>query len=159
MARKETERVKQEQERWARLTALAQEERVWQPRSRWIALIPFGIGQVQNGHASLGAILAVSEVSLLLVSLVSWGVHENLRGKTAVGDQRDNYNLTERVSRYTNQVSLGLFGAIAITGIIDAQVRFEGDGQRIRKRPLPQDLRDPPRLSLGPGSVQLQVHF
>lgn len=159
LSRKESERVKVDQDRWARLTALAQEERVWQPRSRWIALIPFGIGQVQNGHASLGAILAVSEVSLMLVSLVSWGVHENLRGKNPAADQRDNYNLTERVSRYTNQVSLGLFGVIAITGIIDAQVRFEGDGTRIRKRPLPPDLRDAPKLSLGLGSVQLQLSF
>jgi tetratricopeptide (TPR) repeat protein len=156
LARKEVDRVQGEQQRWARLTALAQEERVMEQRSRWIALMPFGIGQFQNGHGSLGAILAVSEVSLLLVSLVSWGVHENLRGTTPATDQRDDYNLTERVSRYTNQVSLGLFGVIAITGIIDAQVRFEGDAQRSRKRVLPPDLRDPPRLTLTPTSLRLQ---
>ena len=156
LSRKETERIAGEQQRWARLTALAQEERVWQQRSRWIALMPFGIGQVQNGHASLGAILAVSEVSLLLVSLVSWGVHENLRGQNPVAEERDNYNLTERVSRYTNQVSLGLFSVIAITGIIDAQVRFEGDGARTRKRVLPPELRDPPRLTLSPTGLLLR---
>lgn len=156
LSRKEIERIEGEQKRWARLTALAQEERVLQQRSRWIALMPFGIGQVQNGHASLGAILAVSEVSVLLVSLVSWGVHENLRGQSPDADQRDEYNLTERVSRYTNQVSLGLFGVIAITGIIDAQVRFEGDSARMRKRVLPQDLRDPPRLTLSPTGFKLR---
>jgi tetratricopeptide (TPR) repeat protein len=156
LSRKEIERIDGEQKRWARLTALAQEERVLQQRSRWIALMPFGIGQVQNGHASLGAILAVSEVSLLLVSLVSWGVHENLRGQSPDANERDEYNLTERVSRYTNQVSLGLFGVIAITGIIDAQMRFEGDSARTRKRVLPQDLRDPPRLTLGPTSLTLR---
>jgi tetratricopeptide (TPR) repeat protein len=156
LSRKEIERMEGEQKRWARLTALAQEERVLQQRSRWIALMPFGIGQVQNGHASLGAILAVSEVSLLLVSLVSWGVHENLRGQSPAANERDEYNLTERVSRYTNQVSLGLFGVIAITGIIDAQVRFEGDSARTRKRMLPQDLRDAPRLTLSPTSLRLR---
>lgn len=156
LSRKEIERIEGERKRWARLTALAQEERVLQQRSRWIALMPFGIGQVQNGHASLGAILAVSEVSLLLVSLVSWGVHENLRGQNPDASERDEYNLTERVSRYTNQVSLGLFGVIAITGIIDAQVRFEADSARMRKRVLPQDLRDPPRLTLGPGGLRLR---
>jgi tetratricopeptide (TPR) repeat protein len=156
LSRKEIERIEGEQQRWARLTALAQEERVLQQRSRWIALMPFGIGQVQNGHASLGAVLAVSEVSLLLVSLVSWGVHENLRGQSPGANERDEYNLTERVSRYTNQVSLGLFGVIAITGIIDAQVRFEGDSARTRKRVLPGDLRDPPRLTLGPTGLKLR---
>jgi hypothetical protein len=95
----------------------------------------------------------------LLVSLVSWTVHESLRGDTPNPDERDDYNLTERISRYTNQVSLGLFGVIAVTGIIDAQVRFEGDASRIRRRTLPPELRDPPRLSLGPGGVQLRLHF
>ena len=156
LTRKETERIEGEKLRWARLTALAQEERELQQRSRWIALMPFGIGQVQNGHASLGAVLAVSEVSLLLVSLVSWGVHENLRGKNPAADQRGEYNVTESVSRYTNQISLGLFGVIAITGIIDAQVRFEGDSTRARKRELPPDLRDPPRLTLGLDGLRLR---
>jgi hypothetical protein len=149
LARKDSERLQLDQQRWARLTALAQEERVTEQRSRWLAFMPFGIGQVQNGHGSLGAVLAVSEVSLLLVSLVSWGVHESLRGQNPVPDDRDDYRLTERVSRYTNQVSLGLFGVIAITGIIDAQVRFEGDAERVRKRELPPELRDAPKLSLG----------
>lgn len=156
LARKESERIEGERKRWARLTALAQEERVLEQRSRWIALMPFGIGQVQNGQASLGAVLAVSEVSLLLVSLVSWGVHETLRGQAPGLEERNEYNLTERVSRYTNQVSLGLFAVIAITGIIDAQVRFEGDSERTRKRVLPPDLRDPPRLTLGPGGLRLR---
>lgn len=156
LSRKESERIKAEQQRWVRLTELAEEERVLQQRSRWIALMPFGIGQVQNGHGSLGAVLAVSEASVLLVSLVSWGVHENLRGQSPDESQRDEYNLTERVSRYTNQVSLGLFAVIAITGIIDAQVRFEGSSARTRKRPLPPDLRDPPRLTLGPGGLRLR---
>ena len=156
LSRKESNRVEAEQRRWAQLTALAQEERVLEQRSRWIALMPFGIGQVQNGHASLGAVLAVSEASLLLVSLVTWFVHENLRGLNPEASQRDEYNLTERVSRYTNQVSLGLFGVIAITGIIDAQVRFEGDSARLRKRTLPPDLRDPPRLTLSPAGLRLR---
>lgn len=156
LARKETERIEREQQRWTQLMALAEQERVLEQRSRWIALMPFGIGQVQNGHASLGAILAVSEVSLLLVSLVSWGVHENLRGQTPDASERNEYTVTERVSRYTNQVSLGLFGAIAITGIIDAQLRFEGDSTRARKRDLPPELREPPKLTLGPTGLHLR---
>jgi tetratricopeptide (TPR) repeat protein len=158
-ARLQNERETQERKRWEQLATLAATERLQEKRSRWVALMPFGIGQVQNGHGSLGAVLAVSEGSLLLISFVSWLVHENLRGQEPKADQRDEFNLTERVSRYTNQVSLGLFGVIALTGIIDAQLRFQGDVERVRKRPLPTDLREPPKVSLGPRGLSLQLRF
>jgi tetratricopeptide (TPR) repeat protein len=165
--RREEERKKQLEEqrlhevraRWERLVALAQTEKVQEKRSRWIALIPFGVGQVQNGHGSLGAVLAVSEGSLLAISLVSWIIHENLRGEQPGDSQRDEFNVTERVSRYTNQVSLALFGALALTGIIDAQARFQGDVEHTRRRTLPPELREPPRISVGPRGLSLSIKF
>ena len=155
----EIDRVSGQQRRWEQLTDMAQTERVQELRSRWVALMPFGIGQLQNGHGDLGAVLAVSEGSLLLVSIVSWIVHENLRGQNPGVTERDEFSLTERVSRYTNQVSLGLFGAVALTGIIDAQIRFEGDVWRERKRELPPELKERPKVSLGPGGVSLKLRF
>ena len=99
--------------------------------------MPFGIGQFQNGNDGLGLVLAVSEGSLLAISLVSFLLHENLRGqnptsRTCCQDAR----LAESVFRYTNQISLGLFGAIAIAGIIDAQaaVRAEPHTSTARAR-------------------------
>ena len=155
----ESDRVSGERRRWEQLTEMARTERVQEVRSRWVALMPFGIGQLQNGHGDLGAVLAVSEGSLLLVSVVSWIVHENLRGQNPGVSQRDEFSLTERVSRYTNEVSLGLFGAVALTGIIDAQLRFEGDVWHERKRELPAELREAPQISVGPGSVSMQLRF
>jgi tetratricopeptide (TPR) repeat protein len=155
----EEQRLQEARARWDNLAALAQTEKVEEKRSRWIALIPFGIGQVQNGHGSLGVVLAVSEGALLGVSLVSWIIHENLRDDRPSDAQRDEFQVTERVTRYTNQVSLALFGALALTGIIDAQARFQGDVEHTRKRPLPPELREPPRLSLGPGGVSLRLQF
>jgi hypothetical protein len=165
--RREEERLRQSQSarereesaRWSRLTELAQVERVQEVHSRWIALIPFGVGQFQNGHASLGAVLAVSECSLLVISFVSWLVHENLRGQEVAESERDNYNATERASRYTNQISMALFGVLAVTGVIDAQVRFQSSIEYERKRPLPPDLQHGPELSIGAGSASLRVHF
>jgi tetratricopeptide (TPR) repeat protein len=148
----------QEQARWARLTQLAQIETVHEERSRWIALLPFGIGQFQNGHASLGAVLAVSEGSLFAIAFVSWVVHENLRGQTPAQNERNEFNLTERVTRYTNQISLALFGVLAVTGVLDAQVRFQGSRDYERKRTLPPELGGP-QLSIGPGSATLTVRF
>ena len=157
--RAETKRQTAEQQRWTRLVEVAETEHVTEVRSRWVALMPFGIGQVQNGHGSLGAILAVSEGSLLLIGFVSWLVHEDLRGQNPIASQRDEFSVTERVARYTNQVSMGLFGALAITGIIDAQVRFEGDHERTRKRSLPSDLTTPPELSVGGEGLRLRWKF
>jgi len=155
----ETERVSSERRRWEQLTQLAQTERVQEVHSRWVALMPFGVGQLQNGHGDLAAVLAVSEGSLLLVSFVSWVVHENLRGQEPRPNQRDEFNVTERVSRYTNQISLGLFGAVALTGIIDAQLRFQETVATERKRELPVELREAPRVSLSPQGVTLQLKF
>jgi hypothetical protein len=156
----ENERESQQRARWARLSELAQTETVHQSRSRWLALIPFGIGQFQNGHLSLGAVLAVSEGSLLAICVVSWAVHENLRTATnPKSDERDDFNLTERVSRYTNQISVALFGVLAITGVIDAQLRFRSTQEFERKRPLPADLYGGPEVSIGLGSASLRLRF
>jgi tetratricopeptide (TPR) repeat protein len=155
----EAERQARERARWERLTQLAQVEHVQEYRSRWIALLPFGIGQFQNGHASLGAVLAVSQGSLFLIAFTTWLVHESLRGQTPVASDRDEFNLTERVTRYTNQFSLALFGVVAVTGVIDAQLRFQGSREHERKRPLPPDLYGGPELSVGPGTVTLRFRF
>ena len=156
---KERQRVVEGRERWARLTALAETETVHEVRSRWLAVIPFGIGQFQNGHTSLGAIFAVSEMSLLAVGVVSWVVHENLRGTNPIESERPDFSLTERVSRYTNQISMSMFAALAITGVVDAQVRFRGTGDYERRRPLPPDLYGGPELSIGPSGASLRVKF
>jgi tetratricopeptide (TPR) repeat protein len=155
----ESERSLQTRTRWARLTQLAEVEHVQEVRSRWVALMPFGIGQFQNGHASLGAILAVSEGSLLVISVAAWVVHENLRGQKVADSERDNFNLTERASRFTNQISMGLFAVLAVTGVIDAQLRFAATQDYERKRPLPKDLESGPELSVGPGAASLTLHF
>ncbi|MEY4576023.1 MAG: hypothetical protein RL701_726 [Pseudomonadota bacterium] len=153
-----TERVSEERQRWQRLVALAESEAVQEKRTRWVALMPFGVGQMQNGHDGLGAVLAVSESSLLLISFVSWIVHENLRGQDPTPGKRDAFELTERVSRFTNQISLGLFGVVAVTGIVDAQLRFQGDVETSRKREVPSDLREP-RVSLGTNGMSgLSLH-
>jgi tetratricopeptide (TPR) repeat protein len=156
----ESERESLARARWARLRQLAQTESVHETRSRWLAVIPFGIGQFQNGHISLGAILAVSEGSLLVIGVASWVVHENLRSvQRPAASERADFDLTERVSRYTNQISMGLFAVLALTGVIDAQLRFRPSQEIERKRPLPPDLYGGPEISIGLGTASLSMHF
>ena len=51
---REGEKKRREVERVAMLEKLAAEETVTQVHSRWIALVPFGAGQFQNGKSALG---------------------------------------------------------------------------------------------------------
>jgi tetratricopeptide (TPR) repeat protein len=144
--------------RLERLLELAGTQRVERMRSRWIALLPFGIGQFQNGHNDLGLVLAIVQGTLLAASVTSFALHENLRGQRPDDSQINDAELAEAAFRYTNQISLGLFAAVALTGIIDAQIRFKPSYSFDRPRPLPPDLREF-KLSVGLGGFSLSGHF
>jgi hypothetical protein len=149
---------KRKRERMKRLYELAATERVEQLRSRWIALLPFGIGQFQNDHHNLGLLMAVSQGALLTTGIISFAVHESLRDEHPSEQDLSSAKLAEDASRWVNQVSLGLFAAVAITGVIDAQVRFKPSRAFDRPRPLPPDLKTLD-LSVGPGAILLRGHF
>lgn len=150
--------VKEQEARLQRLIQLASSQRVEQRRSRWLAIVPFGLGQFQNGHDDLGLVLAVSEGTLLATSIVSFFVHDSLRNQKPVGSARDDARLAEAAFRYTNQISLGLFAIIAVTGVIDAEVRFVPSRSFDRPRPLPDDLKQL-QLSVGPTGLAIHGQF
>lgn len=153
------ERDRKERERWDQLIALAGKEQVVEERSRVLAVVPFGVGQFQNGHDGLGLMLAVSEGSLLAISIAAYALHQDLRGQEPSATEVDDARLAERAFRYTSQISFGLFAVLAVTGIIDAQVRYVPSRNFQRERPLPPDLYGGPELSVGPGNVDLKVRF
>ena len=72
------ERVEAERQREAARVAmlekLASEEIVRQRASRWIALLPFGVGQFQNGQDALGGLLLATEAALVVGSGISAGI-------------------------------------------------------------------------------------
>lgn len=136
-----TERKTHDARRLARLVELAETERVLETRSRWVALVPFGIGQFENGHDSLGIALAVSEGLLLSAAVASFLLHESLRDERPSEADREDAIFAEKAFRYSNQISMGLFAAVAVVGIVDAQVRFRGSEEYERKRKLPEELR------------------
>ncbi|MEM9074451.1 MAG: hypothetical protein AAGE52_38510 [Myxococcota bacterium] len=160
------ERLLRQQERLQRLEELAQEETVERQNSRAIALLPFGAGQFQNDQRSLGIGLAVTEAFLFAGSMATWAWHRWLRGQTVTDDGRSDFNQRERIARISNQVVTGLFAAIAIGGIIEAQVRFRPVIRETRRRELPGDLPeiDPdtgPEVSFGVGlgTGHLEIRF
>lgn len=149
-----------ERERLQRLVDLARTERTVEERSRLLGMIPFGVGQYQNGHDGLGLLLAVTEGVLLAGSITAYAFHENLRDQIPADDRYDDARLAEAASRYINQISFGLFAVVAITGIVDAQLRFRPTRVIEARRPLPSDLEDleaTPRVSLGAGPTPLSL--
>ena len=149
-----------ERERLERLIELARTERTVQNRSRLVAMLPFGVGQYQNGHDGLGLLLAVTEGVLLAGSITAYAFHQNLRDQVPADDRYDDARLAEAASRYINQISFGLFAVVAITGIVDAQLRFRPTRVVELRRPLPTDLEDlesKPRVSLGAGPTPFSL--
>lgn len=154
----EQQRLRQRSaERTAQLLTLAKTERVVERHSRWTALLPFGVGQFQNGHDGLGLVLAVSQVSLLAASVTTFLLHDSLRGSSPEDVQSAIF--AERAYRYTNRVSFGLFVVAAVGGIIDAQLRYRPSRRYERQRDLPAHLLEPPSTEVSVGLTGLRVAF
>ncbi|MCB9707637.1 MAG: hypothetical protein H6714_02445 [Myxococcales bacterium] len=153
-------------ERGNRLQALidlAETERVTQRNSRWIAMLPFGAGQLQNGHEDLGMALAIIQGVLAAMSLTSFLVYQTIDVPARLIGQSDSGDFqaasrAETAWYVTNVASTGLFAAVAAIGIIDAQARFRPQITRIRHRPLPGDVREdlPLQASLSGSTLRLR---
>ncbi len=165
------QRLLAEQERIARLEAFATEIENVQTNSRWLAALPFGVGQFQNGHRGFGIALLTTEIFLATTSIATFVYHRYLAGQVDnmgidAGALENTANTIERL----NQVSTGLLAAVMLGGIIDAQVRFVPTVRTTRRRELPEELRNigqelqsdagPSfRLRLGVGYAGLHINF
>ncbi len=148
-AREAAEKQKQ-QERLKVLERLAAQETVTTTHSRWVAMLPFGAGQFQNGRQGAGAFFALSEGALVVASAVTFVVFLGQRAQAAAlfSDSGAQYNqatatayngYTSRANT-TRVVNLAIDGALvslAAAGIIEAQVRYQADVTITRPRALP----------------------
>lgn len=123
-----------------RLRALAEEERQRSANSRWIASVPFGIGQFQNGHRGLGVALAMGEGLTVATSIATYIGHQNVANEHPSVTEVDDARRRERQWRTANVVSFATFAALALIGIVDAHVRFVPERVKATPRPLPPDL-------------------
>ena len=135
------ERARTERENLERLFRLAQESQTRSENSRWIATIPFGVGQFQNGHKSLGMALAVLEGLAAAASVATFIGHQQVSDDRPSRAEQAEADRVEEVWRLSNQASFGVFAALALIGIIDAHVRFVPVRVRSEPRALPPDLQ------------------
>jgi tetratricopeptide (TPR) repeat protein len=159
-----------EAQRIVELERLAAQETVVVERSRWIALVPFGVGQFQNDADGLGWFFAISEALAVAGSIASAAVAFDFAAvdcRTYVdpdtGEQADCGELESSftVARTVNWVSFGSAIALALAGIIEAQISFVPQTTSTRKRELPPKVRVTPQVEATDtgAALGIQVRF
>jgi hypothetical protein len=140
------QKAEADEKRWLdAIQKLAGEERVVQKNSRFIAALPFGVGQFQNGQTGLGWFFLVSEAATGAAAIALAGVHgyyvsADRKATNADGELVDT-NFVDSViqtSASLNQIAFGTWAALAVAGIIHAQVTFVPETSSVVKRPIPK---------------------
>lgn len=149
---KAIESQRREQERFQALEALAKQEVHVQHNSRWVAMIPFGAGQFQNGQTALGWSFLAVETSLAVTTIVTSGIVQSLQSQ-GLRSGVDTVELNNRVdqARGINNVAWAALMAIAVGGVAHAQLTYVPEAREIRGRPLPKGLRVTPSAGIEAG--------
>jgi hypothetical protein len=170
-ARKEAaERQRGDNERWAyclMLERYARQEVIVVKNRRWVAAVPFGVGQFQNGNAPLGWIFLGTEAALGLTALTALNVHSHLQTKADAARERGGSagaDVNERLDDWHLALTLSTYGllGVAALGIGEAQLSFVPEVRTVQERALPQAPRPAlvtvtPRVAGGPGKFELGV--
>ena len=176
------ERLMAQEARLRRLRTLAETEVVEKQNRKWLAFVPFGAGQFQNGDIPFGRGLLVSELTLSIASLTLFFAHQFLRRSIdsgalgpAIGPpismpddpppllptEQASFVRAERGLRIANWVVTGALIVVTAVGVIHALMRFKPVLRLERKRKLPDDLEreldaaSSPTVTLGPTGMSL----
>lgn len=157
----------------AALEGQASEETVVEHRSRFIAAIPFGVGQYQNGNAGLGAMFTIAEAIGAGTMLVTVFVVQDLNRQAIefqnhnldsdTGLDLDALNTKIDVLQGVNIGGAVVFGIFAIAGIIEAEAAFKETTKTTHDRKLPPKPKEL-EITGVPGAptatgIGLSLHF
>lgn len=170
-ARKQQERTEElealirQQERITALEELASTETVEKVNSRWIAALPYGIGQFQNESRKLGIMFAVTESAFTVAAIATFIGHNSLRNENPAPSEIERAQRVERALRIGNWVSVGALVGFGLAGVIEAEVRFKPVIRSTRKRDLRPDAESAQskgpqiRLNLGLTGGNFRLDF
>ncbi|HTQ07889.1 MAG TPA: hypothetical protein VMI54_28750 [Polyangiaceae bacterium] len=159
---------KRDNEQWAHtlmLERLARQEVVVEKNSRYVALLPFGVGQFQNGNKTLGWTFLVAETMLGATALTSLSVFSTLNIQAAryeARGQQPSKNVNDRLTNWhlaLTGTTYALLGVAAL-GMVEAEASFVPEVKRIRERPLPKIIDRVsvlPDVAVGPHDVTIGV--
>jgi hypothetical protein len=153
--RAHAEDERRKQEAWlARVKQMAQEEKITVRNNRLLAFIPFGAGQFQNGESILGWTFLISEAALVVGTGITIPMYAYARGRAeeeALANDIDRkaqlYQDRADNIRTLNLSLAGAFAAIAITGIVQANLSYVPERVETKRRDLPPVSRLTPIVS------------
>lgn len=140
--------------RLAQLEELASYEVVVEKNERWIAAVPFGVGQFQNRDTSLGWFFFGAEVVTAGAALASFSISSHIDSQAAtLADESTPSNAGTRAQDWhlAGAISTWSFLGLAAIGILEAQLSFVPEVRSVRKVPLPAapEVRLPENPELG----------
>jgi tetratricopeptide (TPR) repeat protein len=153
------EKKKRDADVTRKLKALAEQETVVERSQRWLATVPFGVGQFQNHDHVAGGLFLGLETTLLGTAITAMVIDERLANKAQVPGVDVQELSRKRQSAFRVLVaSTWGFGLVAVAGITHAHFRFVPERRSVRKRSLPPELaQSPSRSLLGEPSVNVAL--
>ena len=141
-------REEEEKRRYARwledVKLMASEEKITVRHSRLVACLPFGAGQFQNGSPILGwtfltaeALLVVGTAITVPMKVYARGRAEDEASKGDLSGTADAYDQRADDIRSVNLALAGAFAAVAIGGIVHANLAYVPETSETKKRELP----------------------
>jgi TM2 domain-containing membrane protein YozV len=157
-AKLETEREKQVL-RLAMLEKLASTEVVVERHSRWLSLVPFGVGQFQNGQTAEGWLFLTAEGLLAAGTVVAAGFAYSYEEQAWRYHQEGNsaaqsaYSSAAHWAAITDDVLVGGLLLTALGGIVHAEATYVPEHVQVRKREIPPLSLTPVVGPMGVGIV------
>lgn len=157
------QQAREAQEKWiADVQRLAGQEARVEINSRWLAMVPLGVGQYQNGDTRLGVLFTTSELLLGAASLVSGVIVQNYYAQfdpTRACDETcyATLNRDKATAARVNQISFSGLMAVALAGIVQAQIAFVPEKVTPLSRPVPPRPKIAPTFSMQPGHLGVGV--
>jgi hypothetical protein len=148
----EEEARRQEAARLKQLEQLASQSFITQKHSRWTALLPFGIGQFQNGQRTAGWFFLVSEGVALGTGIATVPIYYvDLANANSIYPTNPSaaaeYDDRAVTVRDINLASYAALAALAIVGAVQAEAAFVPEKVSIEPRAIPDLPPPPPRPS------------
>ena len=171
-AEEQAQRLEAERWRTKELEYLASQQLIIRDNSRWLAALPFGVGQFQNRDPTLGWVFLGSELAMAATMVGALAVDRFVLLPQQEDPQlsQEGYNAVtqHRWTAYTVFVaSSWAFIGTAAAGIVQAQIAFVPEFRDVETRALPGRLRSPQSptpVSFGPllpsgGSLRFTCRF
>ena len=129
------------------------QEKITVRNNRLVAFLPFGAGQFQNGDPVLGWTFLVTEAVLVVGTGITVPMYAYHRGRAedlaSANDLRTAQLYQDRADniRTVNLSLVGAFAAVAITGVVQANLAFVPEKVETRSRELPPLARITPMIA------------